>query len=410
MRRFVYLACACLACLWVLWGHPESLRAQGQTLSAAEFIVAKEHGWQQEFEGYFENQFSDRKMTAKQIQRTLRRMARRTGSRGTVLHLFTMGDEIKLLVTSLEGAPLLVTTPQVPKEVLFAAMNEFRRQVSDPRNQHVPRHLESSQQLYDWLIAPLEAKLRADRIDTLLFCVGPGLRSLPWAALYDRHNDQFLIEKYHISLIPGFNLINTSYPSLSNARVLGMGASEFTDFSPLPSVPEELATIEDLWGGTFFLNQPFTIENLRQQRQQRSYPIVHLATHAVFRPGDASQSFIQLWGEETVNLKNLPTLNLGRPPVELLVLSACQTALGDQDAELGFAGLALQSGAKSALASLWSVSDAGTLALMQAFYRHLQTAPTKADALQQAQLDLLRGSDFKAPYFWSGFTLIGAPW
>jgi CHAT domain-containing protein len=125
------------------------------------------------------------------------------------------------------------------------------------------------------------------------------------------------------------------------------------------------------------------------------------------------------------------------PPVDLLVLSACQTAIGDKDAELGFAGLAVQAGVKSVLASLWSVSDEGTLGLMTEFYRDLKTAPIKAEALRQAQLAMLKGQvrleagqlhslrgsislppalaaleneNLSHPYYWAAFTVIGSPW
>lgn len=123
----------------------------------------------------------------------------------------------------------------------------------------------------------------------------------------------------------------------------------------------------------------------------------------------------------------------------MLVLSACSTALGDKDAERGFAGLAVQSGVKSALASLWNVSDNATLALMVEFYQQLRIAPIKAEALRQAQIAMLRGEvrleagklrgstlrggvslpqnlailenqNFSHPYYWAAFTMIGNPW
>jgi len=194
--------------------------------------------------------------------------------------------------------------------------------------------------------------------------------------------------------------------------------------------------LRGLWQGQSFLNQAFTLENLSRQRQQQPYEIIHLATHAEFRPGAPSNSFVQLWDTQ-LRLDQLRQLGWRNPTVELVVLSACRTALGDIEAELGFAGFAVQTGAKSALASLWSVSDEGTLALMQEFYRQLRTTPIKAEALQQAQLAMLRGEvrivngqiqhpegvlplppelaesnnvNLTHPYFWSGFTLIGSPW
>ncbi len=168
---------------------------------------------------------------------------------------------------------------------------------------------------------------------------------------------------------------------------------------------------------------------------------MHLATHGEFQPGRPENSFIQL-GDQRLRLDELRTMSWSNPPLELLVLSACRTALGDEDAELGFAGLALQAGVKSALASLWYVSDVGTLALMTEFYRQLQTAPEatlKAEALRRSQLQLLRGEvkiqddslylpgqakgialgpdlsgtdtvNLSHPFYWAAFTMSGNPW
>ncbi len=164
--------------------------------------------------------------------------------------------------------------------------------------------------------------------------------------------------------------------------------------------------------------------------------MIHLATHAEFRSGDPSNSFIQLW-DTKLRLDQLRQMNWHSPQVELLVLSACRTAVGDRDAELGFGGLAVQAGVKSALATLWYVSDEGSLGLMSEFYSHLKNAPIKAEALRQAQLAMLRqtvrieggvlhtssgslplppsmsntgSGNFSHPYYWSAFRIIGNPW
>jgi CHAT domain-containing protein len=217
-----------------------------------------------------------------------------------------------------------------------------------------------------------------------------------------------------------------------------MGASKFQQLPPLPAVPVELNTItQQVWRGKSFLNEGFTLNNLKSQRQQ--YKIIHLATHADFQPGNASNSYIQLWDSQ-LTINQLRLLGLYQPPqVELLILSACRTAFGDRDAELGFAGLAVQAGVKSALASFWYVDDGGTLALMTEFYQRLSQpdVTTKAEALRRAQIAMLRGElrleqgelrgpglqgsiplppelqqnqDFSHPYYWAAFTMIGSPW
>ncbi|MBO0351754.1 CHAT domain-containing protein, partial [Phormidium pseudopriestleyi FRX01] len=289
---------------------------------------------------------------------------------------------------------------------------------------------------YNWLIAPIATDLEAAGINTLMFSMDAGLRSLPIAALHD--GEQFLVEKYSLSQIPSVSLIDTTYRALQDTRVLAMGASTFTELSPLPAVPVELTTIADrLWQGNAFLNEEFTRENLLQQRQNYPYPIIHLATHGEFKSGSPGESYIQLWDDQ-LQLDRIREMGWNNPVVELLVLSACRTALGDERAELGFAGLAVQAGVKSALASLWYVSDEGTLALMTEFYSHLTNAKIKAEALREAQIAMIRGEvrmeggqlfgtgnlegitlpsaarnerlSFAHPYYWSSFTLIGSPW
>ncbi|MBD2018748.1 CHAT domain-containing protein, partial [Leptolyngbya sp. FACHB-36] len=201
------------------------------------------------------------------------------------------------------------------------------------------------------------------------------------------------------------------------------------------AVPLELASVLQPWVGQSFLNEAFTLNNLKAQRQQQPFGIVHLATHAEFNPGSPQNSFIQLW-DTKLRLNDVRQLGLSNPPVELLVLSACRTALGDVQAELGFAGLAYQLGVRSILASLWAVDDEGTLALMSEFYPRLKQAPIKADALRQAQLAMIRkqvrieqgelvtstgriplpsdlaqsSKDMSYPFYWAAFTLVGNPW
>jgi CHAT domain-containing protein len=198
----------------------------------------------------------------------------------------------------------------------------------------------------------------------------------------------------------------------------------------------ELDTItEQLWPGESFLNETFTPDNLKAQRRQQGYGIVHLATHAEFRPGSPKNSYIQFWNQK-LGLNELDELGLSQPPVELLVLSACTTALGNPEAELGFAGSALQAGVDSTLATLWYVSDRGTIGLTTEFYRQLRQFPVKSEALRRAQLAMIRNTvriesdrlygsgtpitlppnlsaegsqSLSHPYYWAAFTLVGSP-
>ena len=342
-------------------------------------------------------------------------------------------DRLELILVTPSGQPILYRVAGVTRGNVLKVAAEFREAVTSigiPRNYRTP-----GKQLYQWLIAPIEGELQSRQINNLVFIADAGLRSLPFAALNDGKN--FIIEKYSVGLMPSLNLTDTRYVSLKNMQVLAMGASQFTDENPLPAVPFELSVIsQKLWKGESFLNEGFTLGNLQQARADKPYGILHLATHGEFKPGELSNSYIHLWNQK-LQLNNLRDLKLNNPPIELMVLSACRSALGDEEAELGFAGLAVQAGVKSALGSLWYVSDSGTVGLMTTFYEQLKEAPIKSEALRQAQLAMIRGEvrlengqlvtpsgniplpaellqqgDTKLthPYYWSAFTLIGNPW
>lgn len=342
-------------------------------------------------------------------------------------------DRLELILLTATGNPIRYTVAGATRENVLEIAEKFREAVTSigiPRNYRTP-----GKQLYQWLVAPMEAELQSRQINNLVFMADTGLRSLPFAALYDGKN--FIVEKYSVGLMPSLSLSDTRYVSLKDLQVLAMGASQFTDANALPAVPFELSVISGkLWKGESFLNEAFTIPNLQQARENKPYGILHLATHGEFQPGELSNSYIQLWNQK-LQLNHLRDLKLNNPPVELMVLSACRTALGDEEAELGFAGLAVQAGVKSALGSLWYVSDSGTVGLMTTFYEKLKEVPIKAEALRQAQLAMIRGdvrlengllitptgniplppellqqgdTKLSHPYYWSAFTMIGNPW
>jgi filamentous hemagglutinin family protein len=340
--------------------------------------------------------------------------------------------QLELVMVTPKGLPVRKTLPITRKKFLQIA-KQFRKEVTNPNEPDA--FLDAAQQLDRWLVAPLESELKQRQIKNLAFIMDAGLRSLPIAALHD--GKKFLVERYSVGLMPSLSLTDTRYVDVRNAQVLAMGADKFIDQKPLAAVPVELKTITGkLWQGKSFINEQFTAQNLIAQRQQQPFGIVHLATHGEFKPGGVQNSYIQMWNER-LQLDRLRQLQLNQPPVELMVLSACRTALGDEEAELGFAGLANQAGVKSAMGSLWYVSDEGTLGLMTSFYRDLKQAPIKAEALRQAQIAMLEGkiriqegkliagsdrvnlpptlahinnTDLKHPYYWAGFTIVGNPW
>ncbi|MBS0017515.1 MAG: CHAT domain-containing protein [Arthrospira sp. SH-MAG29] len=408
--------------------------------SLSEDILGMDHRFQAVFEDHFGRELPGTSDPPEVMAQTLSLLAEKTGTKPAILWVSPRIDHLHLVLINPGGEPVVEDLYEVPQELLNQTAREFRQNITRLRP---PLQLGASQQLYEWIIKPLEPQLQADNIDTLLFCAGEGLRGIPFGALYD--GQQFLVEKYSLSHIPAFNLIDRDYKPIQPDRILAMGASEFQTLEPLPAVPVELSAItykipnllipQSAIEGQFLLNQDFTTENLLAKLANQDFDIIHWATHAEFNPGNPDNSYIQFWDSQ-LTLRQLSQIPWNSPP-ELLVLSACQTALGNEEAELGFAGLALQAGVKSAVASLWNISDLGTLALMSEFYLQLAKNPTKAEALQQAQINLLRGdvsfdgdrlllsegvvllpeglndlggSGLRHPFYWGGFTMISSPW
>jgi CHAT domain-containing protein len=403
------------------------------SVSSSEMITKIEKTWQGQYSGYFERDFGTKGMTGEDISQNLLEIQQKTQKKPAVIWARSNPDNLELFLIMPGKAAITRKIPEANHVELSKTIQFFLAEIS--RLSLSKRYLTLGKKLHDWLIFPIATELQANQIDTLIFCLGEELRSLPLPALYD--GKQFLVEKYSLTRIPGFNLTEISQGDLGNAQVLAMGASQFKEQPALPGVEIELKTIiETPWKGQSVLNQGFTVDNLKSLRQKEPFKIIHLATHADFQPGDPTQSYIQ-FGDRKLTLAELPELNLNDPPVELLVLSACQTALGDKDVELGFSGLALQGGVKSVLASFWSVSDAGTFALMSEFYQRLKSTLNKADALQKTQIAMIRGKvylrggelvssrgnvvlpdilvnnnkkDLSHPFYWAGFSLIGSPW
>jgi CHAT domain-containing protein len=277
------------------------------------------------------------------------------------------------------------------------------------------------QRLYSWAIEPLETQLAANKIKTLVFVLNGRLQNVPMAALYD--GKQYLLQKYGVALAPSLQLIDAQNPLQTKTRVLAAGLSQQVEiqgiiFPALDNVRQELRQIEEIFPKSRkLLNREFTIKNIEQQLQA-DFPIIHLATHGVFS-SDPEQTFIITGDRQTLGIDRLSKLlnsNSNRP--ELIVLSACDTAAGDERAILGLAGVAVRSGS-STIASIWSVEDAFTTKLMTQFYQEYEDVnTTKVEALQKAQLSLIDSlaanpplPELKQlpphPYYWAAYVLVG---
>ncbi|WP_088888871.1 CHAT domain-containing protein [Leptolyngbya ohadii] len=337
-----------------------------------------------------------------------------------VLYPIILQDRLEVIL-SLPGQPLQQYTAIVPQTTVEATLRELRQNLVRPFT--TLRGKQLGQQVYDWMIRPIESALQAvspggEAITTLAFVLDGSLRNVPMAALFD--GNQYLIERYSIALTPSLQIFKPQALERDRLQALLAGLTEErSGFSALANVKRELQGIEAEIPSRVLLNEAFTSDALKAQIDRNPAPIVHLATHGQFS-SDAAQTFILAW-DRPIDVRELGALlrsadeqqiNTGlaqrQSPIELLVLSACETAEGDDRAVLGLAGVAVQSGARSTLASLWSLDDESAAELINQFYRELlNPAFSKTEALRQAQLTLLRDPNYRHPIYWAPYILVG---
>ncbi len=320
-----------------------------------------------------------------------------------VVYPIVLADRVELLVSRASGIARFQVA--IPASQLEREVRHFRQLLAKrtTREYQVP-----AQQLYEWLVAPYASLLESEKIDTLVFVPGGVLRTIPMAALHD--GEGFLLERYAVAITPGLDLLAPKPLDPSASQLLLAGVSEAVQgYRELPMVERELGAIEALYGGTVLLNASFDAESLGSALRNQRPGVVHLATHAEFT-GDPDTSFV-LTHDDRLSMEDLTSLmrsvRYGEEPVELLVLSACETAVGDERAALGLAGVAIRAGARSAMGSLWSVSDEATAHLVVGFYEALATPGiSKARALREAQKTVMADARFQHPYYWAPFLVI----
>ncbi|NEQ81665.1 MAG: CHAT domain-containing protein, partial [Moorea sp. SIO2I5] len=294
--------------------------------------------------------------------------------------------------------------PQNQIESTLEQLREILPQV------HRRASLGMSQQVYDWIIRPIEKDLANSQVDTLVFVLDGALRNIPMAALHD--GKQYLVEKYSIALTPGLDLMNPQRLVREDIRVLTAGLSESRQgYNSLPFVEVELEKIKAQVPSEILLNQDFTETNFENSVEAAPFPVVHIASHGEFS-SEPEKTFILTWDSKinVTELKNLlQTTDLRQAtPIELLVLSACETAAGDNRAALGIAGVAIEAGARSTLATIWAVNDEATAVLMNRFYQELtDTSISKAEALNRAQKSILQDPNYEHPYYWAAYIMVG---
>ncbi len=296
-----------------------------------------------------------------------------------------------------------------------------------------------SRQLHAVIFQGLMPFLEQEKVTTLLIAADRGLQAIPFAALSD--GEQFFGDRYAFAITPSLALTEFNSSETPGKRLLAFGASQFEGLTDLPLVPQELNRLEASAGKDQFLNQEFTPSNLLQKAGASDYNQLHVATHAEFKPGGPEASQLHS-GTGPISMSQLAQLRRSRQgvPFDLVVFSACRTALGDADAELGFSGLALQAGARSAIGTLWYVDDVATSAYFVQMYRYLRQGIPKAESMQMTRQAFQRGlvrlvddqvigvddtpllteltpiqqrrikHGLTNPFYWAGIELMGAPW
>jgi CHAT domain-containing protein len=323
-----------------------------------------------------------------------------------VIYPIILSDRLEVIL-SIPNQPLHHYSTKLPKKQVENTLKNLYSYVS--RGYVRQESFRLSQRVYQWLIAPVEARLNSSKVTTLVFVLDGFLRNLPMAALHD--GQHYLLEKYNIALSPGLQL----FPQGLQRQKLGVLAAGLAEarqgFSPLPAVTGEIKEVTTKIAAKVLLNQQFTRDSLKTALDTQSFPIVHLATHGQFS-SNPEETFLLTWSDR-ISILDFDRLFQKRrlgilEPIELLVMSACQTAAGDNRATLGLAGFALRSGAKSTIASLWSINDESTANLMKEFYQQLNNPQlSKAEALRQAQLKIMANPLYQHPYFWAAFVLVG---
>ncbi|MEH2247680.1 CHAT domain-containing protein [Nostoc sp.] len=329
-----------------------------------------------------------------------------------VFYSIILADRIEIIVKLPHSQELRHYTTYKPKVEVENTLAVLRQKL-EQRYTFGDREA-LSQEVYNWIIKPAITDLEQSNVKNLVFVMDGSLRNIPMAALYD--SKQYLIEKYSVALSPGLQLLTPKQKRGRLEALVGGLTESRRSLSSLPNVATELQQIESIIPSKKLLNQDFTETKIRQQVSSVSFPVVHLATHGRFS-SKLEDTYIAAWNDN-INIKQLREIlqtreqvvgrsNRVPSPIELLVLSACETATGDKRAALGIAGVAVRSGARSTLASLWQVDDKSTSVLMSQFYRQLtQDANlSKAEALRRAQEFVLK--DKGHPLYWAPYVLVG---
>lgn len=334
-----------------------------------------------------------------------------------VIYIIDLGERLEEIIRSVDGS-LHRHSPNL--EAVKSNVENLLINFQDERFVYTNKDviLNYSQSLYNQLINPVKKYLPAS--GSLVFVLDSSLQSLPMTLLHD--GKEYLLNKYSVSVTLNSQLRSPKALEPEQLKTLIAGLSKkspsfneidsLKNLTPLPQVETEITDIKQSTVSAIeLINEKFTSENLKREIAQTNFPVVHITTHGQFS-SNPEETAILAW-DKAINIREFNNIVKSRmlnsdEGIELLVLSACQTAKGDKRSALGIAGIAAQAGARSTLASLWLVEEASTAQLMGKFYQGLKRGLPKAEALRQAQLLLLASPEYNHPYYWSSFILVGS--
>lgn len=349
-----------------------------------------------ELRDYFKDDCVD---AARSVETRLETISMKT----LVVYPIVLPDRMEVLISLPEG--LRRYSVRVGEDAITQEVKALRKQVEKRTTREFLPH---AQRLYDWLIRPIESELPPLSVDTMIFVPDGSLRTIPMAVLHD--GERFLVEKYAIGITPGLNLVDPQPIQMEETQILTLGLTQSVQgFQSLPYVSLELNSIHSLYESHGLLNNDFILVNMEHELKYNPYNIVHIASHGQFGT-DVKDTFVLAFdGRLTMERlgEYVGLFQFRDDPLELLTLSACETAAGDERAALGLAGVAIRTGARSALATLWHVNDPASSRLVTEFYRQLrEPSISRAIALQAAQLELINDPRYDHPGYWSPFLLI----
>ena len=325
--------------------------------------------------------------------------------RTAIIYIIPVTDRIEFIISN-QGQFYRFSKP-VKINDLVQKINVFKRLI---KKRTTFQFITVAKHLYNLLVQPYEKFLVQKDIDTLVLIPDNFLHDIPLAALHN--GTDFLINNFAVALSPGLTLTKNQQVDLKQSKLLACGISEgIRGFSSLHYVPFEIQSIEAITNCRKIINNEFTYNKFADELLHHNYSFVHIASHG-FLAERHSDSYLLTWNNK-ISVKQLESLlkpnEFRGVPIELLTLSACQSASSNSNTALGLAGIAYNSGVKSVIGTLWFINDQASSELITKFYNNLFSHKTisKAKALQNAQIELINTKQYRHPYYWSSFLIIG---